>query len=104
MSEYQVTCTTKSPSGYLHEHITHIGGTAGQGWWITKEDAIQRIESKSANFLLWIIQRGKKSTLEWFAVTEPRLPICVRMQMVSGTTTYWRCPLAVDPQREGLVR
>jgi|HubBroStandDraft_1064217.scaffolds.fasta_scaffold298382_1 hypothetical protein len=44
MPEYQVTCTTKS-GGQYHEHITHIGGTAGGGWRLTKEAAIVLIEA-----------------------------------------------------------
>jgi hypothetical protein len=47
MSEHQVTCITKSHPNGGHEHITHIGGSAGGGWRLPKETAIQRIDAKS---------------------------------------------------------
>jgi hypothetical protein len=49
MGDYQVTCITKPDRFSQHEHITHIGNIAG-GWKITRESAIQRIESKSDSF------------------------------------------------------
>ena len=49
MGDYQVTCINKPDRFSQHDHITHIGNTAG-GWKITRESAIQRIESKSDSF------------------------------------------------------
>ena len=60
MNEYQVTCTTKAPSGWAHEHITHIGGTGGGGWRITKEDAIDRIENRGESFFTIDYPTGRK--------------------------------------------
>ncbi len=60
MNEYQVTCTTKAPSGWAHEHITHIGGTAGGGWRITKEEAIDRIENRGEKFYTVDYPSGRK--------------------------------------------
>jgi len=49
MSEYEVTCVTKPDRNSRHEHITHIGNSAG-GWRLTRESAIERIESKREAF------------------------------------------------------
>ncbi len=49
MKEYQVTCIVKSHPTGSHEHITHIGNIA-QGWKVTREDAIRRIDSKTERF------------------------------------------------------
>ena len=49
MSEYEVTCVTKPDRNSRHEHITHIGNAAG-GWRLTRESAIERIESKREAF------------------------------------------------------
>lgn len=45
MKEYRVTCVEK-PGDRLgrHEHITTIGNK-DEGWKVTREDAIRRIES-----------------------------------------------------------
>lgn len=60
MSEFQVTCTTKSTAGTSHEHITHIGGLAGGGWRLTKEAAIIKIEAKTEAFYTIDQTTGKR--------------------------------------------
>lgn len=45
MNEFEVTCITKPDRNSGHEHITHIGNTAG-GWCLSRETAIERIEAK----------------------------------------------------------
>jgi len=45
VNEFEVNCITKPHRDSPHEHITHIGNIAG-GWRLTRESAIQRIESK----------------------------------------------------------
>ena len=45
MSEFEVTCVNKPDRMSAHEHITHIGNTAGN-WRMTREEAIRRIDSK----------------------------------------------------------
>ena len=49
MREFQVTCVTKPNRFSTHEHITHIGNTSDK-WKITRELAIQKIESKQEAF------------------------------------------------------
>jgi Protein of unknown function (DUF3892) len=49
MKEYQVTCVTKPNRFSAHEHITHIGNIAA-AWKITRELAIQKIDSKVEAF------------------------------------------------------
>jgi hypothetical protein len=49
MKEYEVTCINKPDRSNAHEHITHIGNTAGK-WRLTRESAIQRIDSKEERF------------------------------------------------------
>lgn len=59
MPEYQVTCINKPNRNSSHEHITHIGNTAGK-WKVTREDAIQRIDSKTAAFYTTDVTTGNK--------------------------------------------
>ena len=49
MNEYQVTCINKPNRESRHEHITHIGNQQN-AWKLTRESAIQRIESKTDAF------------------------------------------------------
>jgi len=49
MQEFEVTCINKLDRLSSHEHITHIGNTAGQ-WRLTREAAIQRIDSRQEAF------------------------------------------------------
>jgi hypothetical protein len=49
MNEFEVTCVTKPDRFNQHEHITHIGNTVAN-WKITRELAIQKIESKQEAF------------------------------------------------------
>ena len=60
MNEYQVTCIRKPNRQSPHEHITHIGNEAGK-WMLTRESAIQRIDSKSAQFYTVDTSTGKKA-------------------------------------------
>ena len=60
MTEHQVTCTTKSSGGSYYEHITHIGGTAGGGWCLTKEEAIRRIDAKTEAYYTIDQTTGKR--------------------------------------------
>jgi hypothetical protein len=45
MEAFQVTCVTKPNRTSAHEHITHIGSSE-KNWCMTRELAIERIESK----------------------------------------------------------
>ena len=49
MKEYEVTCVNKPDRSSAHEHITHIGNIAGQ-WRLTRELAIQKIDSREEAF------------------------------------------------------
>ncbi len=44
MEEFEATCIVKPDRFSTHEHITHIGNRAG-GWMLTRESAIERIDS-----------------------------------------------------------
>src|SRR5947209_17669522 len=59
MKEFEVTCVVKPNRFSPHEHITQIGNTAG-GWKITREAAIQRIESKQEAFYTVDRTSGRK--------------------------------------------
>lgn len=59
MKEYQVTCITKPDRFSPHEHITHIGNLEGR-WRITRELAIQKIDSKQEAFFTVDRTSGKK--------------------------------------------
>lgn len=60
MKEYQVTCITKPNRESRNEHITHIGNSAA-GWCMTREAAIQRIESKEEAYYTINHQTGQKA-------------------------------------------
>lgn len=60
MKEFEVNCINKPNRQSQHEHITHIGN-ASSGWRITRELAIQRIESKTENFYTVDSTTGKKA-------------------------------------------
>jgi hypothetical protein len=59
MKEYQVTCVTKPNRFSTHEHITHIGNISDK-WMITRELAIQKIESKWEAFYTVDRTSGRK--------------------------------------------
>lgn len=60
MKEFEVNCVTKPNRQSAHEHITHIGHTVNK-WRLTREAAIQRIESKSEAFYTVDRQTGKRA-------------------------------------------
>lgn len=60
MTEHQVTCVTKPDRMSRHEHITHIGNIAN-GWKITRQSAIERIESKKEAFYTVDKVSGKRA-------------------------------------------
>jgi hypothetical protein len=57
MAEFEVNCINKPNRESRHEHITHIGG---QGWRLTREAAIRRIDSGSESYYTIDRQTGKK--------------------------------------------
>jgi hypothetical protein len=60
MAEFEVNCITKPNRESRHEHITHIGNT-NNGWQITRETAIIRIESKQEAYFTIDRQTGKRA-------------------------------------------
>lgn len=53
MNEYLVTCINKRDRMSSHEHITHIGNITNplaNRWRMTREEAIRRIDAKTAAF------------------------------------------------------
>lgn len=59
MSEYEVNAVSKPNRQSTHEHITHIGNN-NAGWRMTREAAIQSIESKQDAFYTVDRTTGKK--------------------------------------------
>lgn len=59
MTEYEITCINKPDRSSSHEHITHVGNTAGQ-WRLTRESAINHIDSKTSAFYTVDHSTGKK--------------------------------------------
>lgn len=59
MNEFEVNCVTKPDRYSTVEHITHIGNTVN-GWRMTRETAIQRIESKTEAYYTLDRVTGKK--------------------------------------------
>ncbi|MEI6042509.1 MAG: DUF3892 domain-containing protein [bacterium] len=51
MSIHQITHIRKPDRYSNHEHITHVGNLS-EGWIITREDAISRINSGTNNFFV----------------------------------------------------
>ena len=49
MTEHQITCINKPHHQSSHEHITHIGNLA-EKWRLSREVAIQRIDSQSEQY------------------------------------------------------
>jgi hypothetical protein len=49
MTEFQITCINKPNRFSTHVHITHLGNQA-QGWRLTRESVIRRIEGKQEAF------------------------------------------------------
>lgn len=60
MKEFQITCINKPDRFSAHEHITHIGNLEGK-WRISRELAIQKIESKEEAFYTVDPVSGKKA-------------------------------------------
>lgn len=60
MSEFEVTCITKPDRENRHEHITHIGNNSSN-WCMSRENVVQRIESKSEAFYTTDHRTGKKA-------------------------------------------
>ena len=63
MPEYQVTCINKPHHHSPYEHISHIGNLKDK-WRLTREDAIDRIDSKKDRFYTVDNSTGKKCYIE----------------------------------------
>lgn len=62
MNEFEVTCITKPDRNSRHEHITHIGNTAGR-WCLSRETAVERIESNKENYFTVDQNTGKRASV-----------------------------------------
>lgn len=60
MDEFEVNCISKPGPHSRHEHITHIGHNEN-GWRITKESAVIRIEGKAQRFYTVDKVSGKRA-------------------------------------------
>jgi Protein of unknown function (DUF3892) len=63
MAEFEVNCITKPNRESRHEHITHIGNS-NNGWQLTREAAISRIESKQESYYTVDKQTTRKVYIE----------------------------------------
>lgn len=59
MKEFEITCINKPDRYSQHEHITHIGNSAAN-WKLTRESAIERIDSKQEAFYTIDKSTGRK--------------------------------------------
>jgi len=50
MADVQVSCINKQPRNDPYEGITHLGGTGGGGWKLTRQQVIDSIEAKTNTF------------------------------------------------------
>ncbi|MDF3931636.1 DUF3892 domain-containing protein [Pseudomonas citronellolis] len=55
MTEHEINCINKSDRNNRHESISHIGNSI-QGWVLTRDEAIRRIDDKSEAF--YTLDRG----------------------------------------------
>ena len=62
MNSYLVNCINQSVTRGTHEHITHVGNS-DNNWRLTKEDAISRIDNKSASFYTLERNTGKQMSI-----------------------------------------
>jgi hypothetical protein len=62
MADCQITCVNKPNRFSTHEHISHIGNVVG-GWKITRESAIQSIDSNTNSFYTIDATTGKRAEI-----------------------------------------
>ena len=65
--EFEVNCITKPHPENRHEHITHIGNT-NNGWQLSREVAIQRIDAKTERY--YTVERSTGRKVYIFVVRE----------------------------------
>lgn len=61
MADVQVTCIRKQPRNNSHEGITHIGGSGGGGWRLTRQEAVDSINAKTNTFYTYAA--GNRATV-----------------------------------------
>ena len=59
MAEFEVKCVNKPDRNSPHEHITHIGNSEVP-WRLTREQAIQKIDSRAEAFYTVDRTTGRK--------------------------------------------
>ena len=75
MNEFEVNCITKPDRSSTVEGISHIGNNS-QGWCLTREEAVRRIESKTEAYYTMDWASGVKSYIG--VVRTPGKPPCLR--------------------------
>jgi hypothetical protein len=73
--EFHVNCIRKPDRQSRHEHITHIGNSQ-QNWLLTREAAIQRIDSGNEAFYTVDVMTGKRMSIA--VVREPGKALYLR--------------------------
>lgn len=85
MNEFQVTCIIKPDRLNTHEHITHMGNLAAK-WFLTRESAIQKIDSGAEAFYTVDRGTGRKMYVGVVRGDGTRLHTCAHMRTANGTT------------------
>lgn len=62
MTDVRVTCITKPNAQSPHEHITHLGSSAGNWNW-TREQVIQSIDAKTNTFYVLDPVSGQRADI-----------------------------------------
>jgi hypothetical protein len=60
MQQFQLTCIVKRDRFSHHEHITHVGNQA-QGWMMTRETVVAKIDGRIAGFFTIDSVSGKRA-------------------------------------------
>lgn len=63
MYEFEIDCVSRTPTGSTHDHITHIGNSAGK-WRLSRADAVAQITVKASRFYLMDRLSGKPIYLD----------------------------------------
>lgn len=95
MTEYQITCITKTHPESRHEHITHVGNTH-DNWRLTRESVIRRIDGGGESYVVIDDATGRK------AVVGVRRDVGKAPYLQTHADGYWNDNLLALPQCSAL--